>query len=168
MFIEANQRFLASEQIIIQRDVSERALCASLMCFLRNEMEGDIKFSGYYVDVEYNRNITSSTELQKKQIKNENGRVEDITCDLIIHSRGNNAKQDNLLALEMKKVSARDADIDSDRRRLVALTQQSDKSGLEEYACSYTLGILYLIDCATGDARYEFFSNGKRLRNSDV
>lgn len=50
------------------------------------------------MDVEYNRNAGHI-----KSIINEEIKVIHITCDLIIHSHGENEQQDNLLVLEMKK-----------------------------------------------------------------
>lgn len=48
------------------------------------------------MDVEYNRNAGHI-----KSIINEEIKVIHITCDLIIHSRGENEQQDNLLALAL-------------------------------------------------------------------
>lgn len=55
---------------------------------------------GYYADVEYNRNKDGRV----KTILNKKMEVVTINCDLILHSRGNNTKCDNLIAIEMKKV----------------------------------------------------------------
>ena len=53
----------------------------------------------YKVDVEYNRNDGAL----KTAIVGENSVIKSIVCDLILHSRGRIPRQDNLIALEMKK-----------------------------------------------------------------
>ena len=55
------------------------------------------------MDTEYNRNGGSlktifDNERDLKVIK--------VTCDIIVHSRGKNIKQDNLICIEMKKSTA--------------------------------------------------------------
>ncbi|MDB4920044.1 hypothetical protein [Mucilaginibacter sp.] len=70
------------------------------------------------MDNEYNR----KQEGQVKTIIDDNEVVVTITCDLLIHSRGEVIDHDNLLALEMKKSTAPEADKLSDKQRLCALT----------------------------------------------
>ena len=54
LFEEVNERFLENNKVLIERNLSERCLCANLGYELRDV----IKEYGYkeaYVDVEYNR-----------------------------------------------------------------------------------------------------------------
>lgn len=105
--------FLVRDRNSILADVNERNLCSRLAMYLeRIACKSGIK--GYYADVEYNRNKDGRV----KTILNKKMEVVTINCDLILHSRGNNTKCDNLIAIEMKK-SDRDNDgKQSDRNRL--------------------------------------------------
>lgn len=68
IFWEANQNFLKANQILFQRKVSERTLCGALMLAL-NDVIRKKGYEGYFVDVEYNRNIGSKFESLKKTCK---------------------------------------------------------------------------------------------------
>jgi hypothetical protein len=48
-----------------------------------------------------------------------------VTCDLILHSRGEIASRDNLIAIEMKKSDRPREEKEKDRVRLRALTKPS-------------------------------------------
>lgn len=90
--------FLVRDRNSILADVNERNLCSRLAMYLeRIACKNGIK--GYYADVEYNRNKDGRV----KTILNKKMEVVTINCDLILHSRGNNTKCDNLIAIEMKK-----------------------------------------------------------------
>lgn len=97
IFSKANRAFLKTDMSLFEDDVSERALCGALKSHLEKEL-ARAKIEGYYADVEYNRNYG-----QVKTILDDDCKVVQIQCDLIVHSRGENVKQDNLLAIEMKK-----------------------------------------------------------------
>lgn len=97
IFDLANSKFLSKELSLIESDVSERCICASLKGYLEKEIEKYSKYKKYHVDVEYNRNAG-----HVKTIINSDFKVIQVTCDLIIHSRGEDEKNDNLIALEMK------------------------------------------------------------------
>ncbi|MBP2659186.1 MAG: hypothetical protein H6Q69_2218 [Firmicutes bacterium] len=58
VFYKANQVFLCNELDSIVRNISERSLCAHMMCYLKHEIE-TTPFKEYFVDVEYNRNDTT-------------------------------------------------------------------------------------------------------------
>ncbi|MBS7693162.1 hypothetical protein KIN08_06105, partial [Vibrio cholerae] len=85
--------------------------------YLNNEKEKTL-YKQYYVDVEYNRNVNG----RLKTIKDGEGEIITINCDLVLHSRGENLVQDNLIALEMKKSNGRRSEKEKDRERLKALT----------------------------------------------
>ena len=108
LFERANRAFLKLNQDLLYSEVSERALCGALMIQIYNLILKDGSFYGYHVDVEYNRNKGGLKTIC--EVTNELGRnryeITRITCDLILHSRGKNKKQDNLIALEMKKSNA--------------------------------------------------------------
>ena len=100
IFEKANRNFLNDHLGLLESQVSERTMCGQFQIALNDLIRKDVQYGKYYVDVEYNRNVGRRI----KRIRN--GRYEqvNITCDLIVHSRGGNLKQDNLIALEMKKV----------------------------------------------------------------
>lgn len=110
----------------IKLDVTEQNICARLAHHLENLMrEYDNShtrkmFKNYYVDVEYNRMVDLNWKKHKKSIIYPSGIKETIICDLLVHSRGKVKKQENLLALEMKKTKNEDS-VDSDQYRLMCL-----------------------------------------------
>lgn len=99
LFYYANSLFIKKKIQNILANVNERNLCAQFGYCISQLLE-DSEFSYYYSDVEYNRNGG-----QVKTIIDEELNVIDVTCDLIVHSRGN-LQKDNLIAIEMKKHTA--------------------------------------------------------------
>lgn len=164
-FARAFLRFLSEERENIQADVSERNLCAHLARQLMLELNLPA-WQGYYADTEYNRKQGG----QVKTLMNEQLQIVNITCDLIIHSRGKIPEKDNLIAIEMKKATHAAADKDADRQRLIALTRTSydgvwtaDGKTLPEHVCGYELGLLVEIDTRTAAARIEEYRRGKHV-----
>lgn len=150
-------------------NVAERALCASLMYSIREKIR-HTPFRNYYVDTEYNRNRG-----KVKTILNNNFEVIVINCDLIVHSRGKIIEQDNLIALEMKKSSARKVDKESDKKRLMALTKASyddvwsfDGTTLPDHVCGYVLGVYYEINIYSGRAKIEYYSQGNKFKEYNI
>ena len=107
---------------MFQTQVSERTLCGALMIEIHEKLKRT-KFSDYFVDVEYNRNIGGKLKTSKKTTKGLDEQIVTINCDLIVHSRGQNVLRDKLIALEMKKSTGRKVDKDKDRNRLECLTK---------------------------------------------
>ena len=175
IFDLANSRFLSKELSLIESDVSERCICASLKGYLEKEIEKYSKYKKYHVDVEYNRNAG-----HVKTIINSDFKVIQVTCDLIIHSRGEDEKNDNLIALEMKKSYQSEEKKNADRERLIALTRSEknndvwsfDGKTFPRYVCGYKLGIYYEIDLPNRIILIEYYRGGnlvgkdiKRLKN---
>src|SRR3546814_5091694 len=92
---------------------SERNLCARWAPLLEMAAveAGD---DGYRADTEYNRKQGG----QVKTILDETMHVVRITCDLILHSRGRVVERDNLIAIEMKRLSHPEREKQKDRVRL--------------------------------------------------
>lgn len=162
IFLKVNQTFLSKEVDSIILNLSERSLCAQMMMYLRHELDISI-FREYHVDVEYNRN-----DSKIKTIIDNDMKVIAITCDLIVHSRGQIIAQDNLLAVEMKKSTAKKEEKDKDRNRLIALTKDSyddvwsfDGVTLPEHVCGYLLGVYYEINVPSRSVLLEFYRKGK-------
>ncbi len=162
IFERANERFLKEHMTFILSDVAERSLCSTLAQCLYLEIIQS-KYSGYYVDVEYNRNNG-----RVKTIYNEDLKVVTIICDLIIHSRGENVEKDNLIALEMKKSYRSIKEKENDKVRLVALTKESydgvwsfDGKTLPEHVCGYDLGVYYEVNLKHRFVYIEYYVKGE-------
>ncbi|CAM4279803.1 hypothetical protein [Saccharibacillus endophyticus] len=166
IFEKANTTFLRNNSDLLLSQVSERTLCGALMMHLRDSIQ-DTEFSKYNVDVEYNRNKNSTVETKIKSIPGPGGTKVKINCDLILHSRGQNLKKDNLIAIEMKKSSRSKSEKDSDRIRIMALTQDRYGGGRSldntvsfEHVCDYTLGIYYEVNYKRKSILVEYYRKG--------
>lgn len=118
LLLKAVKAFVREDKVLLDRMVSERALCGALMLRLYSCLQ-DTQFAGYFVDVEFNKSKRLQGEEFLYEVKRlPNGKY--ITTDIIIHGRGMGAKPDNLIAIEMKKKTdgrqrykeKRDADIE--------------------------------------------------------
>lgn len=163
VFEKASIGFLRDQKSFILTGVSERSLCGELMKYLSKELS-ETDLSKYYVDVEYNRNKGGKL----KTIKNDKEIIIPITCDIIIHSRGENIIQDNLIAIEMKKSSHSKIDKDKDRARLIALTKDSfdniwsyDGKTFPEHVCRYQLGVYYEMNLEKRVVETEYYMKGE-------
>lgn len=166
LFEESNEAFIRNNIESFTYKVSERNLCGCLAQSLFRNLE-KTPLSSYYVDIEYNRNKGGKLKTLQKTINGLKKRIINITCDLIIHSRGENIKDDNLIALEMKKSSRPRKEKDKDRDRLSCLTKSSyddvwsyDGTVLPEHVCRYVLGIYYEIDFEERLITIEYYRNG--------
>lgn len=169
LFKNANKKLLNEDFDLIKQDVSERTICANLMLHLNNFLLRS-PFCLYRIDVEYNRNKDGRV----KTIINHNEVVTNITCDLIVHSRGKYIEQDNLIALEMKKSSRKSGDKQKDKDRLVALTRDRnlvwsyDGKTLPDHVCRYILGIYYEIDSANHRIYLEYYNHGELVNSESI
>ncbi|MEC1716983.1 hypothetical protein [Schinkia azotoformans] len=161
LFEKANKKFLLRDTNLILSGVSERCLCGALMLFLHDEIQNS-RYQQYYVDIEYNRNNGKI-----KTIFNDKEQVVSITCDIIVHSRGEQKHQDNLIAIEMKKSSATAEQKQNDKYRLQALTKKTyndtwsyDGITLPEHVCGYLLGIYYEINILERYIHIEYYVLG--------
>lgn len=173
IFEEANQNFLEKNQLLFEAEVSERTLCGALMIEIHDIIRSREEYQGYFVDVEYNRNRGNQVESHKKMCKKLNGENAVISCDLILHSRGQNIEEDNLIELEMKKADRRESEKKSDRERLEKITQPVNetcikKGKLPTYVCGYKLGIYYEIDFKKKIIQIEYYCEGKRKRSEII
>lgn len=165
LFENVNNEFLQYESALILSGVSERTICGALMYYLSRGIEGTALYK-YHVDIEYNRNNGKI-----KTIVNGDEQVINITCDLIIHSRGENIEQDNLICIEMKKAYRPQSEKDKDRERLKALTKNTfsdtwsyDGTTLPAHVCRYLLGVYYEIDIRNKSIKVEYYRGGEFLK----
>ena len=97
LFEEANLAFLQGEHSLFRTEVAERTLCGVLMLHIHDIIKEDDSYSGYYTDVEYNRNAGGIKTI-RKTIRGQQEEIIPINCDLILHSRGENVpiNKDNI------------------------------------------------------------------------
>lgn len=162
IFKKANDRFWTENSRNIEMNVSERSLCSSFAQCLKEIMKEE-SIKGYYADTEYNRN-----GCMVKTIINEEREIIEIICDLIVHSRGENVLQDNLLAIEMKK-RENHREIEEDKKRLIIMTKDTYFGEiifeeLPRHICRYALGIYYNIDTQKREIELEYYEHGKKVR----
>lgn len=162
LFQAANRKLIKNDFDLFKKETSERSICGALMIHLKGALWGT-PFSKYKVDVEYNRNRDGiiKTIIDKDEV------ITNITCDLIVHSRGAYMEQDNLIALEMKKSNRTNAEKAKDKNRLIALTKGEnnvwcyDGETFPEHVCRYILGIYYEISLNDRQVYLEFYQQGK-------
>lgn len=154
--------FFNKEYKLILDDVSERCLCSRLAMSFENIIK-QFGLDGYYADTEYNRKQNGSV----KTILPSGMATIKITCDLIIHSRGEILKRDNLIAIEMAKPNKNQRIFQRDRERLMALTTTSydnvwsnDGTTHPEHVCGYVKGLYIIIDKGTETATIESYAQG--------
>ena len=167
LFEEANRVFINNDLDLFDSRVSERTLCGALLLHMHDLIVDNPAYHGYYTDVEYNRNRGGKLKNIKKTVRGVNETVVTINCDMILHSRGQNIEQDNLIAIEMKKTSRRQDEKDADKERLMALTKDSydgvwsfDGHSLPEYVCRYVLGVYYEINYTKRQILIEYYRRG--------
>ena len=162
IFEQALQEFLVQEQQNILSGVSERNLCARLAMPLER-ITKEKELNGYYADPEYNRKQNGRV----KTILDENMQVINVTCDLILHSRGEILERDNLIAIEMKKSERPEEEKESDRARLRTLTKSTyddvwsyDGETHPEHVCGYELGFFIELNILHKLYSVQQFQNG--------
>ncbi len=165
---ESNNLFLEQEKENILNDVNERCLCGRLAIHLNDKVREN-NIHGYFVDTEYNR----KQDGQIKTILDEECQVININCDIIIHSRGKNIQNDNLIAIEMKKSNRPEHEKISDKYRLRALTKDSydgiwsyDGVTLPEHVCGYALGFYIELNIKTRKCLIEKYKKGEKIDES--
>lgn len=165
VFEKTLQKFFKTESQNILTGVSERNLC-SRFAMLLEQVAKEKGFQGYYADSEYNR----KQDGRVKTILDKNMKVICITCDIILHSRGEIVNRDNLIAIEMKKSNRSEEEKQSDRERLRALTKSSyddiwsfDGKTYPEHVCGYETGYFIELDLDNRTYIVQQFKNGDFL-----
>lgn len=163
IFDQSIDHFFGNESKHILSGVSERNLCARLALELQN-LAHENGLEGYYVDPEYNRKQNGRI----KTILDDDMKVVNITCDLILHSRGEIMERDNLIAIEMKKSNRPEEEKEDDRNRLRALTKSSyddvwsfDGISHPEHVCGYEIGYFVEIDLENQNYTVQKFEKGE-------
>ena len=157
MFLAANRSFIENHASLLKRELSERCLCGALMCELNKQLEKNA-CNNYYADIEFNRAFENTIN-NIKHLPDEEGTPKRVFPFIIVHSRGE-VSLDNLIALEMKKSSANQEEIDDDKARLKHLTKLNTNTSFGSY--EYILGIYYEINLDKEEIKIEFFYDGNR------
>lgn len=152
MFLAANRSFIENHASLLKRELSERCLCGALMCELNKQLEKNA-CNNYYADIEFNRAFENTIN-NVKHLPDEEGTPKRVFPDIIVHSRGK-VTPDNLLALEMKKSTARREAKERDKNRLSLLTSS--------YPYKYKLGVYYEINHKKRQILVEFYKTGRKI-----
>lgn len=154
--------FLIHETENILNNVAERNLCGRLAIYITHNLD-KYGIQGYFADPEYNRKQGGRV----KTILDGEENIIPIQCDLIVHSRGNVVKHDNLIAIEMKKSTRPDAEKISDRKRLRTMTKDSydgvwswEGEAHPEHVCGYMLGVYLIINIVERSCQIEYYTHG--------
>jgi hypothetical protein len=83
VFHEALAEFLANEIALVRKDAHEQSLCGRLAIYMDRAKDRH-GYESHYVDVEYNRH----GEGRKQILHPLTGQHIDVTCDVLLHSRG--------------------------------------------------------------------------------
>ena len=155
---EAIEEFICKDRVLLQRELSERALCGALMKRIYDVLasKGFEDFKDYFVDVEFNRRYSNQkntvkttlgpsdtkklndvkkiapiTQGDEKEVKKKLARI---FTDIIVHGRGvlKSELPDNLIAIEMKKKLR---DTKCYNREYVTLKNE-DENRLKKFTCN--------------------------------
>lgn len=171
IFERANKLFLAKQKKLIMSLVSERSWYNHFAKYMEKVIE-DLEIEGYYVDTEYNKNDGKIKAILDDEL---DFSVVNIVCDIIVHSRGENIEQDNLICIEMKKSTATQDAKSNDKKRVRILTKNSfddvwsyDGKTLPEYVCRYKLGVYYEINIKKQVVYIEYYYKGRKIKDYEV
>lgn len=158
ILMDSLNSFVKTDTILLERMVSERALCGALMLKIYAHLR-ETRFAGYYVDVEFNKSkklVGDEFIYDLKRLPN--GQY--ISTDIIVHGRGMGAEPDNLIAIEMKKKTSGgkryEAKCAADRQRLKDLTYP-------HYMYHYLLGAFVEIDFGKRKIGVKLYKSGEEL-----
>jgi|ERR1700730_1944182 hypothetical protein len=154
LFREALDEFLAREFTLVRKNAHEQSFCGRLAIYIDHAKDRH-GLKPYYVDVEYNRH----GDRRKRILHPVTGEPINVVCDLLLHSRGE-LKDDNLIAVEMKKTDGSDADKQSDRERLQSLTTASPEGAEPDHVCGYKLGYYLEVDTRNASLLVEEYRAG--------
>ena len=158
LILNSLNSFVRDDTILLNRMVSERALCGALMLKIHAKLQ-KTAFDGYYVDVEFNK----SKQLKGKEYiydlkRLPNGKY--ISTDIIVHGRGIGAVPDNLIAIEMKKKTNGGKEYKT--RRAADIQRLKDLTNLH-CLYQYLLGAFIEIDFTDRKIGLKLFKSGEEL-----
>lgn len=145
-----------NDKCLLSMDTSERSLMHRLATYIERE------FREYNVDCEYNREGDEPKRYRelvdqpnRAEINADDTEAKIALPDIIIHKRGNN--EDNLLVIEVKKLTASPTRIDKiDKKKLIAF--------LDANQLNYKYGLALQIPVnGKSTARLWWFAQGKEI-----
>ena len=172
MFQYVNSRFLSKEKALLYDNVSERSWYGHFCRYFYSARRKYGIDKCYKADIEYNRN-----KGMLKAILDDTHDLKpiNIVCDVILHSRGTNIEQDNLICIEMKKSTEPKEDKEADKNRVRILTKDSfdgvwsyDGTALPEYVCRYILGVYYEVNIKKSEIYIEYYNKGKLVETEII
>jgi hypothetical protein len=151
-------RLFRNELFLLTYDVHERTIDHRLAVYLEH------RFAGFHVDCEYNNDLDSETGRKQVHYPNSSSGT-GVYPDIIIHHRGLNGPNHNLLVIEIKKKSSAASDIDRDREKLCSYTASDGWNHL-----SYARGALVVLGVreAAGQFSIEWYEKGRIVANPTV
>ena len=69
---------------------------------------------------------------------------------------------DNILALEMKKMPCVQKKLENDQKRLDKLTEPRERCELPSIVCNYKMGVMYIIDYPKKRIVWKYYKNGEQ------
>lgn len=144
-------RLFRDDLFLLEYDVHERTIAHRLAIYLEES------FKNYHVDCEYNNDLDS--ESGRKQVYNTNGApCGYVLPDIIIHHRGLNGPENNLLVIELKKMEGDESALVGDRNKLRNFTASNGPSHL-----AYRWGVLLVLGVKenAGQFEVEWFEDGE-------
>ncbi len=168
VFERSMDLFFEHEVQEVLKGVNERNNCGRMSVYLQ-QMANEHELSKYFADIEYNRKQNGAV----KTILDGQLKIVSINCDLLLHSRGKNVAEENLIAVEVKKHDAPLSEKEKDRERLRALTKESydgiwsnDGITLPEHVCGYMLGVFMEINRVRRICKFEYYRRGMKFEES--
>ena len=144
----ALQRLLRDDRFLLEYDVHEQTISHRIAVYL------EPMFPEYHVDCEYNNDLDS--ESGRKQVRLSNNSGSNVRPDIVVHHRGLNGRQHNILIIELKKLPSNDLDLDADRAKLREFTNQEPQNHYR-----YQCGALVMLGVkgSAGIVEIEWFEN---------
>jgi len=170
LFNESINIFFTNEIDNIIDNVAERNLCGRLAIYMTSLLK-KYRLDDYFADPEYNRKQGGRV----KTVLDGDENIISIQCDLILHSRGRFIKNNNLIAIEMKKSYRPETEKISDRKRLRAMTKDSydgiwswNGEAHPEHVCGYLVGIYMIINNTERSYSLEYYQHGELIKQNTL
>ena len=151
--IESVRELIKNDRFLLDKDVHERTIAQQLAEYL-----GD-RFAGFQVDCEYNSDVDG--EGGKKRVYGEGLRDGGVVYpDIIVHHRGLNGPEHNILVIEIKKPATVAHNGDRDRAKLRSYTSSQEPNHLR-----YCRGALLVVGVGdrAGEFEIEWFADGEAI-----
>lgn len=117
---------------------------------------------GFNVDCEYNNDLDSVSGRKAVYYSGDN-MPETVRPDIIVHRRGLNGVQNNLLVVELKKLGAALNNVDIDRQKLMKFTSEDGRNHF-----AYLLGASLRLGVKgdAGKCEVEWFEDGQETERA--